>query len=439
MKKMYSRFHLLAMLAAGLMVLALVAGACAPSVAPTPTAAPPAKSTTAPPAAQPTQAPAAQPTQAPTKPPAAKEPVKIGLVASFSGYASVIGAPLRDAVMLMEEETNKAGGINGSQVKVIAYDDESDESKAVLAMKKLINDDKVLALIGASASGIAMAEAPIVEEAQVPWVTQGSTNALLNPPKKWIFKTAPGEPLQVGALLTYMKAKALVNFGWLNQAAGYGRESRKYMEAASPKMGLNPVAKEEYNPTDTDMKPQLTKIKAANPQALVVVGADPAAAMSIRQARELGFTIPVLGVPPLLTATIMRVKELRDGLEGGIFSALKPDVWEQLPDSDPQKKPAADLDKLMRAKYGSKYTGLEFSAAQGYDAYMIVVNAVKRANPDLSDLQKARSQVRDALEQTRGYIGPFGMYNMTPQDHEGYSPEAMTLVQVKDGKPVIVK
>lgn len=432
MRRLQKRHSLAIALLAGLMALLLVAAGCAPSAAPTPTKAPPAATPTA-------AGPAAQPTAAPTKPPAAKEPIKVGLVASFSGYASVIGAPLRDAVLLMEEETNKAGGINGTPVKVIAYDDESDESKAVVAMKKLINDDKVLGVLGASASGIAMAMAPVVEEAGVPWITQGSTNALLIPPKKWIFKTAPGESLQVGTLLTYIKSKGWTKFGWLNQAAGYGRESRKYMEETAPKEGLTAVAKEEYSPADTDMRPQLTRIKAAGPQVLMVVGADPAAAMAIRQARELGFTIPVMGTPPLLAGTIMRVKELRDGLEGGIFSSLKPDVWEQLPDSDPMKKPAADLDKLMRAKYGSKYAGMEFSAAQGYDAFMILTNAIRRANPDLSNLEKARSQVRDALEQTRGYIGPFGMYNMTAQNHEGYAPEGMTIVQVKDGKPVIVK
>ncbi len=438
MKQRFGRRSGALILVAALGVLMLVFAACAPAAIPT---ASPAAKTAAPSGAQPTVAAtvsAAQPKVAATTA-AAKDPIKIGVAAAFSGYAAVIGAPLRDAIVMMEEQTNKAGGINGYPLKVIYYDDEADETKAVLAMKKLISVDNVIALIGASASGIAMAEAPIVEEAGVPWESQGSTNALLNPPKKWVFKTAPGESLQVGPLLNYLKAKGLTNFGWLSQAAGYGRESRKYMEQMAPQLGLKALAVEEYDPTSTDMKPQLTKIKGTNPQALVVVGADPAGAMAIRQAKDLGMTIPILGTPPLTSATIMNVKELRDGLEGGIFSSMKPDVWQQLPDSDPQKKAAAELDKLMAAKYGSNYKGLEWAAAQGYDAFNLIVNAMKVAKTDPSDLSKARAGVRDALEQTKGYVGPFGIYTQTPKDHEGFSPDGMTMIQIKDGKPVVIK
>lgn len=420
----------------GLAVLVLpLLAACAPAAAPTPTP------TTAP-AAAPTKAaePAKPAAATPTAAPKVQEPYKIGLVNSFSGYMAAMGGQQRDTVLMLEEKVNKEGGINGRPIKIIAYDDESDETKGVLAVKKLINEDKVLGLIGTAASGIAMAEAPVVEEAQVPWVAMNSSYAvLLNPTKKWIFKTAASEKFLVGGIYRYLKSKGITNFAWISQGAGFGREARKYMQDTVSKEGFTVVANEEYGPTDTDMKPQLTKIKAANPQALVVYGAEPAGAIAIRQAREMGITVPVLGPPSMTMGAIMNVKELRDGMEGAVFVAFKPDVWEQLSASDPQRKVNEDFNNAMKAKYGDKFKALEWPMGVGYDAFTIMVNAIKKANPDTSKLEDARAKIRDALETTKGYVGAFSMLDQSPTEHEGLSWDSVVIGEIKGGKYQLVK
>jgi branched-chain amino acid transport system substrate-binding protein len=353
---------------------------------------------------------------------------------------AAMGSQERDAVAMLVEKVNREGGINGRPLKLIYYDDESDESKGVLAIKKLIEQDKVLGIIGTSASGIAMAEAPIVEKAQVPWVTMNSAYAvLLNPPKKWIFKAAPSERFLVGRIYQYMKSKGITKFAWLSQGAGFGRQARKYMQDSAAKEGFTVVVDEEYGPKDTDMKPQLTKVKASDAQALVVYGAEPAGAIAIRQARELGIDIPILGPPSMTMKAIMSVKELAEGMEGAIFAALKPDVWEQLPDSDPQKTVNQEFDKLMRAKYGDKFKRLEWPMGVGYDAFMVMVNAMKRANPDPTKLQEARAKIRDAIEQTKGYIGSASMVTYSPTVHEGFAWESLVIGQIKGGKYVLIK
>ncbi len=369
-----------------------------------------------------------------------QEPYKIGFVNSSSGYMAAMGSQEKDTVVMLEEKVNKEGGINGRPLKITYYDDESDESKGVLALKKLINDDKVLGILGAAASGIAMAEAPVAEEAQVPLITMNSSySVLLNPQKKWVFKGVGSERFLMEGIYNYLKSKNLTNFAWLSQGAAFGREARNYVQETAKAKGFTLAANEEYGPSDTDMKAQLTKIKASNPQALVVYGAEPAGAVAIREARELGITVPIVAPPSMTMGAIMNVKELREGMEGAIVVGWKPDVWEQLPDSDPQKKLNEDFDKLMRAKYGSNFKRLEFSMGQGHDTFTVMINALKKVNPDPSKLQDARAKLRDAIEQTKGYVGPYALVSYTPDNHEGGAWESVIIGQIKEGKYQLIK
>ena len=428
----------------GASVLLLLLVGCGPGAAPTPT---PTKA----PAAAPTSAPAAAPTKAPepakpaaaspTAPPKALDPIKLGFVNSFSGFMGPMGQPERDLVLMMEEKVNKEGGINGRPLKVISYDDESDETKGVLAIKKLIEQDQVHAVIGTAASGVAMAQAPIVEEAKVPWITMQSARSTILPDRKWIFKTPVSERTFVSGIYRFMKARGFTKFALLNQGAGFGREARKFMEDTAQQQGFTIVAKEEYGPTDTDAKPQLTRIKGTDAQFLIVYGAEAAAAIAIRQAKEVGINVPIIGPPSLTLPAIMNVKELRDGMEGLYLAGFKTSVWETLPDTDPMKKVSADLAKLLNDKYKRPLSDWE---GQAYDPFVIMVNAIKVANPDPAKLGEARSKIRDALENnTKNYVGAVSLMTYTPAEHEGWTQagalEMVVLLQVKDGKLVAVK
>jgi len=428
-------------------LVALAALACAPTAAPTPTATkPPAPAPTAAPAATPTVAPAktAEPTKppapSPTSPPKAMEPITVGFLGSFSGYVAPMGVPQRDTAVMLEEKINKEGGINGRPLKIVIYDDESDESKGVLVAKKLIEQDKVLGLVGTSTAGIAMAAAAIVEEAKVPWVTHAASRSVILPDKKWIFKMPFSERLFVPHMYAFMKEKGATKLALLSQGAGFGREGRKYVEDTAEKAGFTLVAKEEYGPTDTDMSAQLTKIKAAAPDFMIIYGAEPAGAISAGQARGLGFTIPLIGPGSLTTPFIMGNEQLRRGLEGMYVSTGKPDVWDQLQDNDRQKGVLKTLLEMMRAKYGPTRAVSTWEAV-GYDGLSIMLNAIKRANPDPAKLEEARSKIRDSLETgTKDYVGANTFVTYSPTEHEGEPHlENAVIVQIREGKMALVK
>lgn len=437
----------IALLLAGIF-MAVTVLACAPQATPTPT---PTKAPAAPTAAAPapTTAPAAPtkapeptkpPAPSPTAPPKALEPIVIGFMGSFSGYVAPMGVPQRDTAVMLEEKFNKEGGINGRPLKIVIYDDESDESKGVLVVKKLIEQDKVLGLVGTSTAGIAMAQAGIVEGAMVPWVAHAASRAVILPDKKWIFKMPFSERLFVPHMYAFMKEKGATKLALLSQGAGYGREGRKYVEDTAEKAGFTLVAKEEYGPTDTDMSAQLTKIKAANPNFMIIYGAEPAGAISAGQARGLGLTASLIGPGSLTTPFIMGNEQLRRGLEGMYISTGKPDVLDQLPDTDRQKGVLKSLLEMLRAKYGPSRAVSTWEAV-GYDGLSIMLNAIKRANPDPTKLEEARSKIRDALETgTKDYIGANTFVTYSATEHEGEPRlENAVIVQIKEGKPVLVK
>jgi branched-chain amino acid transport system substrate-binding protein len=396
--------------------LLLVTVACAPTAAPTPT-------------------PTKPPTEAPTK---IREPIKLGYINSFSGYMAPMALPQRDVVLLLEEKINKEGGINGRPLKVILMDDESDETKAILGMKKLIEQDRVLAIVGTSSSGIAMAQAPIVEQAKVPWVATQSMRAPAVG-RKWVFKLPVSERINIQAQYKFMRDRGAKKFALLTVAAGLGKEVVKYYDRTVGESGMTLVAREEYGPKDTDMKPQLTRIKAAGPDALVIYGAEAAAAIAVRQAKELGIDIPIIGPNAIALPRIMAVKELREGLEGVYLTGFKSSVWEQLPDTDPQKKVNAHLAEMIKAKYNRPLSDWEGVA---YDGMMVMLNAIRAANPDPANVEEARAKIRDALEtRTKNYVGALSLIDSyTPTEHEGSpNPDMMVVQTVRDGKIIVAK
>ncbi len=409
------------------------------------TSAPAAKATEAPKAAPTTAAAATKPAAEATQPAAAAKPagqapsgapIKIGLVDSFSGYSSAMGTPQREAILALADQVNAEGGINGHPLQIIAYDDETDSSKSVLAVKKLIEQDKVVGILGPCNTGMAMSDVPIVEAAKVPIITLNSSAAVLKPPAKYIFKLPLSEAFYVEGMFTYMKDQNLTKIGLLTQGDGFGKEAKKYFDDNAAKKGFKIVADESYGPNDTDITAPLTKIKATNPDVLVIYGAGPAGAIGVRQAKELGFKVPIIIPDSLTMAAIMNVKELRDGLEGAIVAGHKPDVFKQLPDTDKQKKIITDLDNLMQQKYHHPVSMWESNA---YDVFTMMVNAAKKANVDPTNLQAARDKLRDAIEATKDFVGAANIVSYSPTQHEIVRMDTLAINTIKDGQFKLVK
>ncbi|RME47392.1 MAG: ABC transporter substrate-binding protein [Chloroflexi bacterium] len=386
-----------------------------------------------PPAAQPTEAPAMQPTEPPA--PKEGEPYRLGVVASVTGPLSALGVPERDTALMLMEKINNAGGIKGPdglmhKLEVIVEDDATDTGKAVLAAKKLIEQDKVHVLIGSSGSPASIAMVDVATEAEIPMISMASSSKIVRPVSEryWIFKT-PQENLPVAQVQAdYWKAKGVKRVASLGVNNAFGEDSRKAMEKAYGEAGIEIVADELFQPGDKDFRAQLTKIRGLDPEGLVVHATPGEGAPVTVQFRELGFDIPIVHNHGIGSQAF--IKLAGDAAEGVLFPIGKILVAEDLPDSDPQK--ATLLEYIQ--EYTEYTNGQPRSTFGGHawDAVMMSVHCMEKVGSDAAKL-------RDCFENDiKNFVGISGIFNMSPTDHVGISKESLVLVEIKDGKWVYV-
>ena len=353
----------------------------------------------------------------------ADEPIKIGSVLSVTGPAALLGDPELKTLQLYVEKINNEGGVLGRPLQLIFYDDGSDAGKANSFAKRLIEDDKVDLLIGGTTTGATMSIAPIVERAEMPFISLAGAVVIIEPVKKWIFKTPHTDRMAAERVFEDMKKRGLTNIALLSETSGFGQSGRKESEIAAAKMGITLVVEDTYGPKDTEMGPQLTKIKGTpGVQALFIFGLGQGPAVVNKNIRQLGITMPVYHAHGVASEEFIK---LSDGAaEGMRLPAAALLVASKLPAEDPQKPVATGYAKA----YADRYNG-EVSTFGGhaYDALMIAVGAIKRAGGT------DKAKVRDEIEATKNYIGTSGKVNMSPADHMGLELSAFRMLEVRNG------
>lgn len=359
-----------------------------------------------------------------------KEPYKIGAVFSVTGAASFLGEPEKNTVLMLAEQINRAGGINGRPIEVIIEDSKSDETQAVLAAKKLIEKDKVLAIIGPTTTGESMALIPIVTKAQTPMISVAAGAGITQPVREryWIFKTAQYDTSAVEAIYTYMKKKGISKIGIMTITTGFGDSGRKALLELAPKFGISIVADERYGPKDTDMTAQLTKIKAAGAQAVINWSIGPGQVIVTKNWHALKMGIPLFQSHGW--GSKKNIELAGKAAEGVIAPLGRLVIWDKLPDKHPQKallkKYATDYETKFKAE-PSTFGG------HAYDAFMMVVEALKKVGPD-------KKKIRDYIENNiKNWPGTGGIFNMSPSDHCGLDMNSFEMVTVKNGKWEIIK
>jgi branched-chain amino acid transport system substrate-binding protein len=357
----------------------------------------------------------------------AQDAYKIGAVFSITGPGSSLGIPERDTALMLEANINAKGGIKGPDgklhpLKIVIYDDASDETKAVLAAKKLIDEDKVTAIVGTTLSGTSLAILDTVQKAEVPLVSCAAAIKIVEPvaERKWVFKTPQSDFLIVSVLVDYLKAKGLTKVGWLNVDYAFGQLGWIEFEKAAQKAGLTVVANEKFGQKDVDMTAQLTRVKAANPQAVVIWSIPPSASVATKNYADLGMKMPLFqshGVGN--KAFIQLAGPASNGVD---FPAGKLLVAEQLPDADAQKAVLLAYAQEFEAKYGPRNT----FGGHAWDAVQLVTKALEKAGND-------RAGVRTAIEGTRNFVGITGVFDFSPTEHNGLDRRAATMIQISDG------
>jgi len=353
---------------------------------------------------------------------AAKSPYVVGAVFAITGPAASLGQPERDTAMMIEEQINGAGGINGHPLKMIIYDTAGEETKAVLAVKRLIERDKVLAIVGPTRTGSSLAVIDTIQQAQVPLVSCAAGIQIVSPIKKWVFKTAQSDVLAVMKIIEYLRSHHITRVAIMSESNAFGESGKKEMATRLPPAGIRIVAEESYGDKDTDVTAQLVRIKTNNAQAIIGWGTSVGAAVVVKNARQLGIKTPIILSHGVANETFLRLAG--SAANGVILPAGKLLVASSLPKSDPQRAVLLQYASQFQAKFGRS---ADTFGGHARDAIHLVIGALRQAG-------SARGQIRNQIEQTRGFVGISGVFNFSPTEHNGLTTNAFVMVKVVDGK-----
>ena len=357
----------------------------------------------------------------------AAEPIKVGGLFALSGPWAHIGIDQKNSCKFVFDKVNASGGINGRKIEFIEADTEGDPTKGLLAAKRLVEQEKVSVIIGPVKTGVGMAIKPYLDSAKIPaFMHCGSDVIVDKPPTHLVFKSPYRASHAMGRVFTYMKDHGLKHIGFMYLQGGFGKDGLKNAEKLAPEYGLNIVGIESFGGKDVDMKPQLVNLRTKNPQAILCWTIGPAGPIVAKNMQELDFKVPLFQCHG--EANYQFIKIAGSAAEDVMMPATKIYVADELADTDPQKA----LISEFVPEYTKAYKAPGVMVSYGADAANIVVEALKKAgdNP---------AAIRDAIENTKGYVGLSGIYNMSPEDHNGLSLDDVILIKVQDGKFRLVK
>lgn len=358
----------------------------------------------------------------------AAAPIKIGGLFAVTGPAAFLGEPEKNTLELLVKEANAKGGINGSKIELVIYDTGGDVTKAVQLANKLIKNDKVSAIVGPSTTGETMAVIPIAEKEQVPLISCAAGIKITDPVKKWVFKTPANDHVAAEKILLQAAKLKQKNIAILTVSDSFGSSGREQLKQMAAKHGFKVVADEVYGPKDTDMTPQLTKIKAAKPDAIICWGTNPGPAIITRNVQQLGIKAQLYQSHGVASKKYIELASAQ-AAQGVMLPAGKLAVFDLLKKTDPQAKLLKEYNDSYKKAYG-----VEASTFGGYayDGFMLVAQAVKKG-------AVTRAQIRDGIEKGGSMVGVSGIFKMTPKDHNGLDLSAFEMVRIDKGDWLIVR
>ena len=360
--------------------------------------------------------------------PAAAAEVKIGALLSVTGPASFLGDPEKRTLEMYVEDINAKGGVNGNKLKLIVYDDGGDANNARTFATRLIEEDDVFAMVGGTSTGSTLAMIPAFEEAHTPFISLAGAIQIIDPVRKWVFKTPHTDRMACEKIFADLNRRHLTTIAMISGTDGFGKSMRDQCVAVAPKAGITIAHEESYGPRDSDMTPQLTNIKSTpGVQAVVNPGFSQGPAIVTRNYRQLGIALPFYQSHGVASKEYIDLAGA--AAEGVRLPAAALLVADKLNPSDPQKPIVTNYARAYQDKTGKAVSTF---GGHAYDGLMILVQAMQRAGA----LDKAK--VRDEIEKTKGYIGTGGVVNMTPTDHMGLDLTAFRMLEIRNGDWTLV-
>ena len=354
--------------------------------------------------------------------------IKIGAVLSVSGPASFLGDPEKKTLEIYVDEINAKGGVNGQKLQLVIYDDAGNAENARTFATRLVEEDKVVAMVGGSTTGATLAMIPVFEDAKIPFISLAGAIQIIEPVRAWVFKTPHTDKMACEKIFADLKSRNLTMIALISGTDGFGKSMRDQCVAVASKAGITIGLEESYGPRDNDMTPQLTNIRnKTGVQAVVNPGFGQGPAIVTRNYRQLGITLPLYQSHGVASKQFIELAG--PAAEGVRLPAAALLIADKLPNNDPQKPVVVNYSRTYQEKTGQAVSTF---GGHAYDGLMILVAAMQRAK------SADKAKVRDEIEQTKGYIGTGGIVNMSPTDHMGLDLSAFHMLEIKGGDWTLV-
>jgi branched-chain amino acid transport system substrate-binding protein len=358
-----------------------------------------------------------------------KEPYRIGAILSLTGTYAGLGAPEKNTLEMEVERINAAGGVDGHLIEIVYEDDATDAAKAQAAAVRLIEQEDVVAIIGATGTGQSMAMRADIARAGIPQLSIAGGTVITKDFSEWVFQTPWSNSLVVPFTLDYLKGKGITRIALVTDTGGFGADGLAVLQEESSKAGLTVVESQTFNPGDTDMTGQLTKIKASDAQAVVLWNAGKEAAIVAKNMQQLNMGLPLFGGHG--NARSEFIEGAGSAAEGFRFAAGKV----LSPASYGEGTESYNVVTDFIDRYTERYSkGPDTFAGHAYDALHLIVEALGRLDEGFSP-----EDLRAEIEATSGFVGICGVFTFSPTDHNGLSEGDLVMYEVKNGEWVLAE
>lgn len=354
--------------------------------------------------------------------------INVGVILSLTGPGASLGIPEEQMIKLWPAE------LGGQKAKFIILNDASDTSTAAKSAMRLIAEDKVDLIIGSSTTPTSLAVVEAAGSEKVPVISLAGGGAIVMPQdgvRKWAFKLSPTESISTNRVLDHMVKDKLKTIATIGVATSYGDGFLKVVETLGPTKGIKLLTSEKYNANDQSVTSQVLKVLSTNPDAVYILSLGTPGALPHIELIQRGYKGRIYQTQGVANADFLRVGG--KALDGSFITVAPVLVGDQLPDSSPIKKIAVDFLKKSDAAVGAQNRSL--FGATAWDALLIADhatrNALKTSKPGTVEF---RTAIRDNIEQLKNFVGTEGVYNMSPQDHNGVDERSQVMIKIENGK-----
>jgi branched-chain amino acid transport system substrate-binding protein len=355
-------------------------------------------------------------------------PIKIGAIFSVTGPAAFLGAPEQRTAEMLVDKLNAAGGIGGRKIEILIRDSGGKPENAISLAKQLIDEHKVVAIVGPSTSGETMAIKTLCQEGKTILISCAAAEDIVNPVASYVFKSPQKDSDAARRIYQLMKGKGIARIGVVASNDGFGMAGKAQLEKLAGEYGVTVAISEAYDKQATDLTDVLTKLKGQDVKAVVNWSIVPAQSLVARNMRQVGLNVPLFQSHGF--GNIKYVQAGGEATNGTVFPCGRLLVAEILPDGHAQKALLTAYKRDYEARY--KEDASTFGG-HAYDAILILTEAIRKAGTT------DREQVREAIESLQGIVGTAGVFSFSPRDHNGLKMDAFEMLTVKDGKFAIYK